>query len=137
VSLVLDSSATLGWVYLDEANPIASQTFELVAASGAWVPIIWRLEVANSLQIGIRRGRIDTSFRDTALADLARLNISIDLDNSNLAWTIIVQLADRCRLTVYDAAYLELAQRRSLPLGSLDRALCAAARALGVAVIGD
>jgi predicted nucleic acid-binding protein len=137
VSLVLDSSATLGWVYPDEASPIASQIFELVAASGAWVPSLWRLEVANSLQIGIRRGRIDTSFRDTALADLGRLNIAVDPDTGNLVWTTIVQFADRFRLTIYDAAYLELAQRRSLPLASLDNALCAAARALGVPVIGD
>jgi len=137
VTLVLDSSATLGWVYLDEASAVAAQIFELIAVAGAWVPSLWRLEVANSLQIGIRRRRIDTAFRDIALADLARLDISIDPETCNLAWTTILQLADRFRLTVYDAAYLELAQRRALPLGSLDSALCAAARTLGVPVIGD
>ena len=71
------------------------------------------------------------------MADLARLDISVDPETSNVAWTGTVQFADRFGLTVYDASYLELAQRRSLPLGSLDNALCTAARALGVVVIGD
>jgi predicted nucleic acid-binding protein len=137
VSLVLDGSATLGWLYPDEANPIASQAFELVAAEGAWVPSLWRLEVANSLQIGIRRGRIDTVFRDSALADLGRLDITTDSETDKLAWTGILGVADRLRLTTYDAAYLELAHRRSLPLATLDGPLCAAARTLGVPVIGD
>src|SRR5438309_270357 len=98
MSVVLDSSATLGWVYLDETDQVASQAFELVAVSGAWVPSLWPLEVANSLQIGIRRGRIDTAFRDTALADLGNLSISVDPNTASLAWTTIVRLADRFRL---------------------------------------
>ena len=137
MSLVLDGSATLGWLYPDEGSPVAAKAFELVAAEGAWVPSLWRLEVANSLQVGIRRGRIDALFRDSALADLGRLNIMIDGDTDRLAWTAILAFADRLRLTVYDAAYLELAHRRSLPLAALDGPLCAAARTLGVPVIGD
>lgn len=137
MSLVLDSSAALGWVYPDEDNDGATAIFRRVVASGAWVPSLWRIEVANSLQVGIRRGRIDRTFRDAALADLARLDISVDPETSNFAWTGTVQLADRLSLTVYDATYLELAQRLSLPLGSLDHSLCLAARTLGVLVIGD
>lgn len=137
MSLVLDGSATLGWLYPDERSPIAAEAFELVATEGAWVPSLWRLEVANSLQIGIRRGRIDVVFRDSALADLGRLNISVDPDTDKLAWTAILGFADRFRLTTYDAAYLELAHRRSLPLATLDNSLCAAAQTLGVALIGD
>ena len=137
MSLVLDSSAALGWIYPDEDTRLATIIFDLVVASGSWVPSLWRIEVANSLQVGIRRGRIDRTFRNAALADLARLAVDVDTETSNFAWTGTVQLADRFGLTVYDAVYLELAQRRSLPLGSLDSALCVAARALGVAVIGD
>ena len=137
MSLVLDGSVTLGWLYPDERSPVAAQALELVATEGAWVPSLWRLEVANSLQIGVRRGRIDAMFRDSALADLGRLNINVDSDTDKLAWTAILSLADRFRLTTYDAAYLELAYRRSLPLAALDRPLCTAARTLGVPVIGD
>jgi len=109
--------------------------FELVSASGAWVPSLWPIEVANSLQAGVRRGRITAEFRDTALADLASLSISVDPETTTYAWGNTLQLADRYGLTVYDAAYLELAQRRSLPLASLDVPLCNAARNAGVGLV--
>ena len=136
MSLVLDSSATLAWIYQDEVSDVTQQIFELVANSRAWVPAIWRLEVANGLQTGVRRGRIDAAYRDLALGDLALLDISIDQDTDKYAWSSTLRLADRFRLTLYDAAYLELAQRRSLPLASLDEDLCAAARGLDVLLIG-
>jgi predicted nucleic acid-binding protein len=136
VSLVLDSSATLAWIYQDEVNDVTKQIFERVANSRAWVPAIWRLEVANGLQTGVRRGRIDAAYRNLALGDLALLDISIDQDTDKYAWSSTLHLADRFRLTLYDAAYLELAQRRSLPLASLDEKLRAAARGLDVLLIG-
>lgn len=136
MSLVLDSSAALGWIYPDEAGEAARAIFEMVADIGAWVPSLWRIEVANSLQIGVRRGRIDRVFRDTALRDLAQLSISVDPETSSFAWTSTVQLADRFGLTIYDATYLELAQRRALPLASFDEPLRTAARACGVLLIG-
>ena len=62
--------------------------------------------------------------------------VSIDQDTGKYAWSSTLLLADRFHLTLYDAAYLELAQRRSLPLASLDEELRAAARGLDVLVIG-
>ncbi len=82
-----------------------------VQETGAIVLASWRLEVANSSTLAVRRGRIDVEFRRAALADDARL-------------------------TVYDAAYLELARRRNLPLAMLDRQMCAAAMTLGVSLPG-
>ena len=136
MSIVLDSSATLGWVYPDEADRRTAEIFDQVIASGAWVPSLWRLEVTNSLQIGVRRGRIDAARRDSVLADLGALDISVDPNTDTAAWSATLRLADQFRLTMYDAAYLELAQRRSLPLATLDRALRQAAQALGVPAIG-
>ena len=80
--------------------------------------------------------RIDSAFRDRAIAQLARLPITVDPDTDRYAWTNILHLADRFGLTPYDAAYLELAQRRTLPLATLDGRLRAAAPALGVALLG-
>jgi predicted nucleic acid-binding protein len=68
---------------------------------------------------------------------LARLPIAVDPDTDAYAWTTTLQLAGRFALTLYDATYLELAQRRSLPLATLDRALRAAASVLGVALLGS
>ena len=137
MSLVLDGSAVLAWIYPDEQGDLANRIFEQVIALGAWVPSLWRLEVANGLRTGLRRGRINIADRNAALADMSVLRITVDLETDQHAWRTTLQLSDRFDLTVYDAAYLELAQRRALPLGSLDEELCAAARALGVAVIGD
>ncbi|MFM9616324.1 type II toxin-antitoxin system VapC family toxin, partial [Streptomyces niveiscabiei] len=73
--------------------------------------------------MAVRKRRIDPDFRRAALADLAILDISTDPQTDSHAWTDTLNLADQLRLTVYDAAYLELAQRRILPLATLDREL--------------
>ena len=136
MSLVLDSSVTLAWIYSEETTEPIRQVFYAVAEHGATVPTLWRLEVANSLTVAVRRGRIDADFRSAALADLALLDITTVPHNDSLAWGQTLALADRFRLTVYDAAYLELAQRRALPLATLDEELGAAAAGLGLPVLG-
>lgn len=123
MSLVLDSSITLAWIYSDETTPAIRHVFDEVIAGGAWVPAIWRLEVGNVLEISVRRGRNDTSFRDASLADLALLPVTPDPETERHAWGATARLAERHRLTLYDACYLELALRRGLPLATLDRDL--------------
>lgn len=136
MSLVLDASSTLAWVYEDETTQAIRDVFDVVIESGAWVPALWRLEVANFLEISIRRGRHDAAFRDTTLADLSRLPIRLDPETNEHAWDTTLRLASRHKLTLYDAAYLELAQRRNLPLATLDQDLRGAARLEHVAVLG-
>src|SRR6516164_7014582 len=135
MSLVLDSSVTLAWAYSDEASPAVSHVLDLVSSHGAWVPSLWRLEVANVLEMGVRRGRHDAKFRDATLADLSLLPVNIDLETEKQAWGATLRLAERHRLTLYDAAYLELAQRRGLPLASLDGELRAAAKSEDVVLL--
>jgi predicted nucleic acid-binding protein len=130
VSLVLDSSATLAWIYGDETTDAIREVFDRVADVGAVVPALWRLEVANSLTVAVRRRRIDEEFRRLALADLAILDITIDQHTDSQFWSETLHLADRFRLTLYDAAWLELAQRRKLPLATLDQELRVAAQTL-------
>jgi predicted nucleic acid-binding protein len=136
LSLVLDSSIALAWFFADEFSPGAASVLERVVEAGAHVPTIWRLEVANGLQMAVRRGRVDTTFRDASLTDLAALAIITDEETHRYAWSTTLQLAERFRLTIYDAAFLELAQRLKLPLASLDEDLRAAGEALGVEVLG-
>src|SRR5437899_360722 len=107
MSLALDSSATLAWVYSDEATEAIGDVFARVSERGAWVPAIWRLEVANTLEVGVRRGRHGAAFRDATLADLALLPINLDPETDRQAWSATLRLATRHKLTVYDAAYLE------------------------------
>ena len=135
MSLVLDSSAVLAWVHGDERTPEIEAVFDRVVEEGAIVPNPWHLEVANSLTVAVRRKRAGQAFRDDVLRDLGELNISVDGDTAANAWSATVRLADLYGLTVYDAAYLELAQRLRLPLATLDRDLAKAARAAGVEVL--
>jgi predicted nucleic acid-binding protein len=137
MSLVLDSSVTLAWLYSDEVTPATQQVFDIVVAERAWVPSLWRLEVANSLQMGVRRGRISVEFRDASLADLALLAIEVDAETDTFAWSTTLRLAERHQLTLYDAAYLELAQRLGVPLATLDQELRAAGSALGLTLLGS
>ena len=136
MSLVLDSSVTLAWLYSDEITEPIRRIFEEVAEQGAVVPTLWKLEIANSLTMAVRRGRIDREFRRAALSDLAMLEITTDPHTGANAWGHTVELADKCDLTVYDAAYLELALRRQLPLATLDEKLRAGAAGRGVEVLG-
>lgn len=136
MSLVIDSSITLAWIYSDEATDAVREVLNVVNNSGAWAPSLWRLEVANVLEMGTRRRRHDTAFRDATLADLALLPVNIDAETDRQAWGATLRLAERHGLTLSDAAYLELAQRRGLPLAALDEELRAAAKAEGIVLLG-
>lgn len=137
MSLVLDASIALSWLLPDEDSASARDTFEIVRNNGGWVPGIWRLEVANGLQLGVRRSRIDLTFRGAALADLSTLPITVDDETDRRAWSETLALTDRFGLTLYDACYLELALRRGLPLATLDSNLHHAATAAGIEALGQ
>ena len=136
MSLILDASMALSWYFADEQTDAADTILDRVAEQGAVVPSLWRLEVANALQVSVRRKRFDMAFRNRALLQLSQLNIAVDPDTDTNAWSATLQLSDQFQLTLYDAAYLELAQRRALPLASLDRPLRKAAGALGIELLG-
>jgi predicted nucleic acid-binding protein len=136
MSLVLDSSATLAWIYPDATTAKVTAVFDEVIARGGFVPELWKIEVANCLNHGIRRKRITVLERSEALVDLDLLAITVDRETGNHAWQETLALADKHSLTVYDATYLELALRRALPLATLDTDLRAAATAESVQLLG-
>jgi predicted nucleic acid-binding protein len=137
VSLVLDASATLAWFFDDERTADSEQLIDRVASEGASVPLIWLYEVANGLFSAVRRKRIDSAYREASLAELKLFDITVDRDGAEgAAWTSTLALAARFALTVYDAAYVELAQRRGLSLATGDRAMRRAAATLGIGLLG-
>jgi predicted nucleic acid-binding protein len=136
MSLIIDASLTVSWYFDDEATPATEAVLDTVSETGAVVPTLWRLEVANAFQSAIRRKRLTASYRDRSLTELMRLPIVVDPETDTYAWTTTLRLAERFSLTTYDSAYLELAQRRKLPLATLDSALRAAAMAVGIKVLG-
>jgi predicted nucleic acid-binding protein len=136
MSLVLDGSATLAWVYPDETTEVILAVFDRVIHKGAFVPDLWRIEVANCLTQGVRRSRITALERSDSLTDLASLHIVTDSETGAHIWSDTLILADRHRLTVYDATYLELALRLKLPLATLDEQLREAALREDVPLLG-
>ena len=132
---VVDASIAMSWYFDDEKSPGSDRILEAVGQSGATVPGHWRLEIANSLRTAVNRGRVTPAYRNAVLDALSGLPIEIDPETVRHAWGATLALADKHRLTPYDAAYLELALRRNLPLATLDKALLAAAATEGVEVL--
>ena len=133
---VLDCSLALSWILPGEQDAAVAAVLDLVADDGAVVPQIWWLETANVLLMAERRGRITLVQRVAALAALSGLHITTDRETSAAAWGTTLDLAASRHLTVYDAAYLELAIRTALPLASRDGPLVEAARTAGVRTLG-
>jgi predicted nucleic acid-binding protein len=138
--IVIDASIVVAAIMPDKDAVRAGPVFTRIGRigeGGAVVPSLWRLEVANALLMAERRRRIDPVRRREGLALIAALPIEVDLGTWDRAWHDILPLAARFRLTAYDAAYLELAQRIGLPLATLDEDLGAAAAQLGVGLAAE
>jgi predicted nucleic acid-binding protein len=133
MGFVLDASVTASWFLPDEhPNAVAEAALDQLVDDTGSAPSLWWFEVRNLLIIAERRGRITRPETGQALARLALLKIAIDMESDS---DVIMHLARQHRLSAYDAAYLELAIRRILPLASLDKSLAAAATAEGVPLI--
>lgn len=134
--IVLDCSVTVASFFQDEQTPAVLTAMRIVVAEGAVAPSLWRYEVGNALLMAERRKRIDASYRHACLADLSALDIRIDEEGDSRVWTAALRIAEAQALTLYDAAYLELALRLGLPLATLDEQMRAAAMALKVELLG-
>jgi predicted nucleic acid-binding protein len=127
---VVDASVSLAWFFEDEASEFTERALDRLASERAWVPALWTLECANVLASAHRRGRIDAARRHALAERATRLPLRVDREPVTVAE--IDGLAARFGLSAYDAAYLELAVRRSLALLTLDARLAAAASAAGL-----
>jgi predicted nucleic acid-binding protein len=130
---VPDASATLAWCFEDEASDWTEALLaRLTSVDTAVVPQHWPVEVANTFLVAVRRGRITRERSARFFRDLLALPIRIDSTSREVAFSRVFALAEKHGLTVYDAAYLELAIRESIALATLDNDLRTAARAAGV-----
>lgn len=133
--LVIDASSTLPWFFDDEATAETDELFIQVQSSGAFVPGIWKTEVANVFWIGERRGRVTEDQVADFIFDLRSLPVTVDYQTIEDPFDLIADLARRFQITVYDASYLELAHRSGLPLATLNQRLKAAAQSLGIVLV--
>lgn len=133
---VVDASVGFAWVFPTQASTETDKLLEEVEAGAlAIVPGLWFLEVANGLLAAQRRKLLTALERKTALEKLSGLPFIVDEESSRAALHRTSELATKHGLSVYDAAYLETAVRRKLPLGSRDRTLRQAAKKCGVALV--
>jgi predicted nucleic acid-binding protein len=135
MAFVLDCSVTMAWVFADEANESTDALRESLVKDSAVVPVLWPIEVGNVLLVATRRGRITEDDWPRIRDNLEALPISIDPDSCHRVMDTVLPIANKHKLSVYDAVYLELALRLGLPLATLDKELIAAGQVVGVEVI--
>jgi predicted nucleic acid-binding protein len=131
---VIDASVVMAWCFEDEANPYADEVLESFTRATALAPIIWPLEVSNVLVVAERRGRITAADAVRFLNLLRQLPIIVVEEAATRIFGEILALARQQGLSVYDAAYLDLAMRSGLPLATQDAVLREAAARCGVRI---
>ena len=135
MSVVIDASVALCWCFDDESSPRTEALLDRVARDGALVPILWYFELGNVLLQAERRGRIKTADVAARLELIGALPIVTDQDSAGRIWREVLALARSHRLTTYDAAYLDLAIHRAMPLATNDGDLIKAAKSVGVELV--
>jgi predicted nucleic acid-binding protein len=133
-NFVLDCSVTMAWCFEDESTSYTDSILEKFTNAEAIVPTIWPLEVANVLLLSKKKGRITEVHSANFIDALLALPITVDPSTSTKAMRSIFLIANKSELTIYDAAYLELAIREKIPLLTFDKKLALAAKKYHVPV---
>ncbi|MEO7634512.1 MAG: type II toxin-antitoxin system VapC family toxin [Sphingomicrobium sp.] len=134
---MLDASAFAPVLLEDEASRMLPGLVEALTGPGMAAPAHWRIEVANLLWTAVRRGRLGLAERPIAVQTIAAAVIEFDRSTDDHLYDATWRLAEAHSLTIYDAAYLELALRRGLPLATHDAQLIAAAAKVSVSLYGQ
>ncbi|GAB4197805.1 MAG: type II toxin-antitoxin system VapC family toxin [Coleofasciculaceae cyanobacterium] len=132
---MLDCSVAISWCLVDENDDYANAILAIMPDSEAFVPLIWSLEVANTLLVAERRNRMTTEQSELAITLLQSLLIHVDEATHTNALSTTLVLGRQEGLAAYDAAYLELALRLRLPIATLDTRLAEAATRCGVELV--
>lgn len=134
-ALVIDGSTALGFLMQDEQHPDALKSLAIIeSGTPTFVPAHWCVEVANGLVMAERRKRASQADITEALNLVAALPVIEDDKTARRVGSDTAALARQYALTIYDAAYLELAMRRGASLATSDHALAQAAKAAGVTI---
>lgn len=135
MAFVLDGSVTMTWCFEDERTHTTQAILRRLELETAHAPWIWPFEVANTILIGERRGRLAQAHTTSFMARLEHLDIVVERDAPMRLLVAAVALGREQQLSGYDATYLELALRLGLPLATLDERLRDAATRVGVPLL--
>jgi predicted nucleic acid-binding protein len=134
-SFVIDNSIVMAWCFRDEVNPYADAVLNNLTEAVALVPSIWPLEVVNVLLVAERRQRLHQTDSVRFLALLAQLPIVVEQSRPEERMGELLALGRAGNLSSYDAAYLELAMRRGVPIATLDQKLIEAANSVAAPLL--
>ena len=135
-SLVIDGSTALGFLLRDERDSCALAALAAIERGvPTYIPAHCFVETTNGLLMAERRKRVTQSDVTEALGLLWALPIITDSETAANAGSETIALARQYGLTIYDAAYLELAMRRGASLATNDHELAKAATAAGVTLV--
>lgn len=132
---VIDASIVIAALAPDEASQDAMDAIDPYFLEGGHAPALWVFEIANPLYWKVRRGTLSRGLAGEVMRSAYRMQLTFDQRTPAEVERHIVPISWKHGLTIYDAAYLELALRLGLPLASIDNALIRAARAEGVTVL--
>lgn len=132
---VLDCSVTMAWCFEDEKTKATDALLDSLTQREGIVPTIWVLEVSNVLLVAERKKRLQEADTTRFLTLLQNLPICVDTKTPEKAFHEVTSLARKHNLSSYDAAYLELAMRKGLPLATHDTTLKRIAKKLGITLL--
>jgi predicted nucleic acid-binding protein len=132
---VVDNSVVMSWCFLDEAGKYTDAVLNCLSHAEALVPSLWPLEVVNVLLVAERKNRISPAAGAAFIALLGELPITVENNTNDPLMSRILHLGRETNLSSYDASYLDLAIRNSVPIATVDKKLIAAARAVGVKIL--
>ncbi|HEY4089114.1 MAG TPA: type II toxin-antitoxin system VapC family toxin [Bryobacteraceae bacterium] len=136
IDFVADASIAIAWAAESQSSEAAVRVLDqVIEGATVFVPPIWFYEIANTLLMLHRRGKTSKAEYRAGRELLEDLRILTDDESLRSVNTQVADLAAATGLTVYDAAYLELAIRRQLPLASRDADLNRAAKRHGIRLL--
>ena len=135
IPFVVDASVAIAWCIEDEATPQTRSLLATAVQTGIIVPSLWFLEMTNVLRIAEKKQRLPAALVDERLVKLAKLIVTVEPIDGELACGIILALARKHDLTTYDACYIGVSQRLQKPLATLDMAMRKAAKKEGIKLL--
>ncbi|MCC6210390.1 MAG: type II toxin-antitoxin system VapC family toxin [Burkholderiales bacterium] len=130
MAFVVDNSIVVAWFVPSQATVYSRRCYKRARREALFAPSLWEAEFANVMLVLVKRGLLPRHQAATVFRHAERLPLSVDREA--VPSQRLFDLAERHALSAYDAAYLELARRRALPLATQDSRLERAARKAGM-----
>ncbi len=132
IAFVVDASVTVAWAFRETANAYATGVLQQLSRVEATAPSVWPFQVANALLIAQHKGRLTVPECEYFLGLLGQLPIHVEYEPPDHVWDQVLALAQHYHLSAYEASYLDLAMRLTLPLATQNATLRQAAEELGL-----